>query len=100
MSPTPQELSIAEAFGRLAARTKKGTRVCPYEADGTPDQRVLAARFVHAYFEAGGTSGIGDEDRGDEPDGGPSAGTVVALSAGIATGAAAAYAWHRSRARG
>lgn len=100
MSVTEQELSIAEAFGRLAARTGKGTRACPYEANGGEDQRVLSARFIHAYFEHGGTSAVGDDDQGDElaaPGNGAAAAGVVAL--GIATGAAAAYAWHRNTAR-
>lgn len=60
-TPTPQEISRAEAFGRLAAR---GGTVddCPYEANGDPWHRTLAARFVRAFLGAGGDSGVSCED--------------------------------------
>lgn len=54
MSVSPQDLSRAEAYGRLAARTGKPITVCPYEANGSPDQRVQARSFVSAYLDAGG----------------------------------------------
>jgi hypothetical protein len=40
-----------------------GVSACPYEANGDGDQRLLAGRFVHAYFAAAGND---DEDQDDE----------------------------------
>ncbi len=62
MSLTDADLSRAEAQGRLAARDQLGVRTCPYEADGDAGQRVLAARFVHAYVGAGGLVDDGEEE--------------------------------------
>lgn len=59
--PTDREISRAEAFGRLAARA--GTiDACPYEANGDPWQRTMAARFVRAYLGAGGDCGVSCDD--------------------------------------
>lgn len=92
------EVQIAEAFGRLAARAGKSVRECPYEANGNPRQRMLSARFVHAYFDAGGTSPVGDDDQDDNDGGGGRANPVVIVSlAGL--GAAAAYAAEKARQR-
>lgn len=97
------EIQIAEAFGRLAARNGKSVRECPYEANGYRRQRMLSARFVHAYFEAGGTSPIGDDDPGDDdgpvsgPNGRPS---LPIVAAAVVGGAAAAAIAHRIAAKG
>ena len=62
MSLTARDVARAEAFGRLAARTGQPVGACPYEANGGPDERVLAARFVRAYIGAGGRVSIDYED--------------------------------------
>jgi hypothetical protein len=50
------ERNRARLAGRLAGRLGRSLRTaCPYDADGSPDQRVLAAVFVRAYVAAGGT---------------------------------------------
>ena len=66
-----RDIQRAEAFGRLAARTGLTYRSCPYEADGNPDERQLAGRFVHAYLAAGGRIGVEDldDEEGDVPEG-------------------------------
>lgn len=65
------QLRRAESLGRIAARGQLGHDSCPFEANGTPEQRVLARRWMHAYIGAGGrVDGIedqGDEDGGDMP---------------------------------
>lgn len=62
--PTPAELARAEAFGRVAARGGCQVTSCPYEANGTPSERVLSARFVRAFLAHGGTITV---DFGDGP---------------------------------
>jgi hypothetical protein len=68
MSVTPRDLARAEAFGRLAAREHLGVRSCPYEANGTPDERVMAARFVAAYVRAGGQINVQYEEGNSLPE--------------------------------
>lgn len=57
---TGRDLQRAEAMGRLAARDGCGYRSCPYEADGGPDERQLAARWVRAFVGAGGRVGVAE----------------------------------------
>jgi hypothetical protein len=59
---TDQDLSRAEALGRLAARAGRDARACPYQVNGDTDQRVLAARFVRAYIGEG--SDTANRERG------------------------------------
>jgi hypothetical protein len=69
VSVSDRDLARAEALGRLAARGGKSVRTCPYEANGDPDQRILAARFVRAYIGAGGQVAVDYDDQADAPDG-------------------------------
>ena len=61
-----RDIRRAEAFGRLAARDGCGYQSCPYEADGGPDERQLAARWVRAFVGAGGRVGVEDQDQEDD----------------------------------
>lgn len=58
---TTRDIQRAEAFGRLAARDGCKYDACPYEADGGPDERQLAARWMRAYMGAGGSIDEGDD---------------------------------------
>jgi hypothetical protein len=62
MSVTRRDLARAEAMGRIAARGRCGIESCPYEANGSPDERVLAGRFVRAYVAAGGAVSVDYDD--------------------------------------
>jgi hypothetical protein len=54
--PSDRDITRAQRFGRLAAREGRSlASACPYDANGTPAERVLARRFVQAYVGAGGT---------------------------------------------
>ena len=55
-SPMPSDLQLAAAarFGRRFAENGRPIEECPYDANGTPGQRVLARRFVRGYLAAGG----------------------------------------------
>ena len=61
MSVTARDVGRAEAMGRLAAGDGLDVDACPYRADGSPDDRLLAARWVRAYLGAGGNAGFDDE---------------------------------------
>jgi hypothetical protein len=39
----------AERLGSLAARANRPVTACPFDANGTLQQRVLARRFVRGY---------------------------------------------------
>lgn len=56
-TPADQDIARAQAFGRLAAQEGKPPSACPYTGDN-PTDRVLAYRWVRAYTQAGGNSGI------------------------------------------
>lgn len=47
--PTTSQLAIATRMGRRYAEAGKAITECPYNANGTPADKVLARRFVHAY---------------------------------------------------
>ena len=83
MTLTPGDLARAEAFGRLAAQKNLRVDTCPYEANGDNDQRVLAARFVAAYLDAGGTIEV-DYDDGAGHRGGAPRWTTVKTRHGLA----------------
>lgn len=71
MSPTQPDRDRAHRLGTLAAKAGRGLGgACPYNANGTGDERVLAAVFVRAYIDAGGTVDGLDYGRtgDDEPD--------------------------------
>lgn len=54
MSVTQVQRDRAARGGRLAAKAGKSPAHCPYDANGSPDQRVLAVVFVRAFSAAGG----------------------------------------------
>lgn len=95
---TAASYSRAEAAGRLAARAGTGIKSCPYEANGTPEQRVLAARFVHAYLVAGGAVAASTDDGPDAAATAP--GTAGPIVIAAATGVAMGYAAWRIQQRG
>lgn len=87
MSLTKRDIQRAEAFGRLAARNRQSIHACPYEANGTPDDRVQAAHFIRAYLKAGGKVAVDYEDGQGATEGNPRyraattrAGTVVKVA--------------------
>lgn len=52
---TQEQRDMAARGGRMAGKANRGIGgACPYDANGSTDQRVLAAVFVRAYFDAGG----------------------------------------------
>jgi hypothetical protein len=53
--PTEQQISIAEGLGAAAARAQQDHHECPYDRNGTPQERVLARRWLLGYAgEPGG----------------------------------------------
>jgi hypothetical protein len=62
MSVSRRDLARAEAFGRVAAKGGLSVQSCPYEANGSPNDRVLAARFVRAYLRHGGAVAVDYDD--------------------------------------
>lgn len=70
-TPTDREITRAQRLGRLAARNSRAlASACPYDANGTPADKVLARRFVQAYIQAGGTvDGLTYGDGDWQPDG-------------------------------
>lgn len=59
---TMVEIQRAEAFGRIAARGGLGAGACPYQANGSAAERLLAARFVAAYLDADGPVSVDYDD--------------------------------------
>lgn len=49
---TPADLARAESLGRIAAKNGQPVTQCPFEANGSPEQRELAIRYVRAYYRA------------------------------------------------
>jgi hypothetical protein len=62
VSVNDRDIRRAESLGRIAAADGLPVNVCPYEANGDPDHRVLAVRFVRAYMKAGGKVAVDYED--------------------------------------
>jgi len=56
--PPDTEIAQAEKLGRLTGRADQAadrgfsSKRCPYDANGTPSQKVLARRWVHGYTQA------------------------------------------------
>lgn len=69
MSLTQAQRDRAARGGRLAARASRGVGNCPYDANGTADQRQLALIFVRAFTKAGGTIDGVEYVTGDGPAG-------------------------------
>jgi hypothetical protein len=66
-APTDYELARAERLGRATAHAGRALSMatCPFDANGTDDQRVLARRFVTAYV---GERPDGAVDYGESPE--------------------------------
>lgn len=47
--PSDRMRQMATRMGRRAAEAGRPVASCPYNANGTPAQQVLARRWVHAY---------------------------------------------------
>lgn len=65
---TPAERDRAHRLGTIAGRSGRGLAgACPYEANGSPDDRVLTLVFVRAFVAAGGKVD-GLDYAADDPD--------------------------------
>lgn len=65
---TQVERDRAHRLGALAAKAGRGLGgACPYNANGTPDQKGLALVFVRAYVDGGGQVD-GLDYAADDPD--------------------------------
>lgn len=65
---TQQERDRAHRLGTLAARADRGLGgACPYDANGTPDEKTQALIFVRSYVDAGGQVD-GLDYAADDPD--------------------------------
>jgi hypothetical protein len=51
MLPSEYEIARAERAGRFFARANKLIKDCPFNADGTGAERVLAVHFVRGYLQ-------------------------------------------------
>lgn len=47
--PSDDDIGVATRMGRRFAKANRPVTDCPYNADGTGADRVLARRFVAAY---------------------------------------------------
>lgn len=47
--PPGVQLAIATRMGRRYAEAGRPVTECPYNPNGSPSDKVLARRFVHAY---------------------------------------------------
>ncbi len=56
----------AQWVGQQYARAGRPITDCPYKADGTPEQRVQAARFVQGYLDERPASGVDYSGEGSE----------------------------------
>jgi hypothetical protein len=62
MTVTAQQLEQARRFAIEAARRGRPVTACPYNANGTPEQRRLALAFVRAYLaETDDVTDYGDD---------------------------------------
>lgn len=52
--PSDRDIARAQALGRLAGRAQRPVETNPYRRD----ERVLRARWVCAYVDAGGRAGL------------------------------------------
>lgn len=63
---TQEDRDRAHRLGTLAGRAKRGLGgACPYNANGTGDEKALAAVFVRGFVAAGGS--VDGLDYGDGP---------------------------------
>lgn len=59
MTPTEEQIGQAYRLGRLAGNA--GRIDCPFNANGTPDERVMARYWVKGRLDAGGDPMDDDE---------------------------------------
>lgn len=55
--PSDEDIARAQSLGRLTARDGGNVTSCPYPQT-TPQGRVLAHRWLKAFMDAGGSTGI------------------------------------------
>ncbi len=53
-TPADEDIAAAYRIGHLAGRTGRDAATCPYNANGTGDQRILARHWVVGYLDGGG----------------------------------------------